>query len=558
VKVAALEIPYDGSTTYSACSELTATSVTEDSTTTNANSGLTIGSVSEAGGVSYVAVSGLLPHRSYCFAVEAVDNAGNVSSIEGNQAERELFFVNGVTADDMNPANPVVAGGQAFVDYTGSSDMIDMQVLDFDGDASSDVVITRWGEALLYLSTLQGTANYPIQISTAANGGVYFAYITATGDFDNDGFDDLVFTDATAKASDGTSSGGAVYIYYGRDDSSAGSPWWNNGPPDGNHPSIQADVVLLGSGFSYTGFSLKLVNEDGVAGDELVFDAPYDSAGTCVLYGISGGDRAVFTATTLDIVGSGAGAGQITGDFIVKGYDDGSSNPFFFGSAIVGADVNGDGTNELVFSDYTYQHSAGDYPTSKGEVYVLNGATLTGTQSLTSASSLMHTIRTEIEGNIGTQIAVIDQPRAGDTADWLAVNSIGQRNVRIFKGTSNPGTGETAGLIPASYTTSEIAGISYNSLDSNDWDGSSTGNRFGFELTTVNMGLNYLVVSGGTGSAATFFYSYETSSDDMVKRALIPGNGSDGNALKIRGGTVAGSGTLLMLDKINSDVIRVK
>lgn len=310
VKVAALEIPYDGSTTYSACAELTASSVTEDSTTTNANSGLTIGAVSESGGISYVAVSGLLPHRSYCFAVEAVDNAGNVSVVAGNEAEREFFFVNGVAADDMAPASPTIEGGQAFVDYTDSDDINEFKVLGFDGDNTSDLMLTRFGEVELYLSTLSGTSNYPISITSGVNGSIYFATVTATGDFDGDGFDDMVVADPLAPSSDGTGNGGAMHIYFGRNDSSSGSPWWDNAPADDNHATVGADVVLLGAGNSLTSINLGLANTDGVNGAELIFSIPYNS-GSPSVYGITGGSRASFTAATMNIVASGPAAGEI-------------------------------------------------------------------------------------------------------------------------------------------------------------------------------------------------------------------------------------------------------
>jgi hypothetical protein len=257
-------------------------------------------------------------------------------------------------------------------------------------------------------------------------------------------------------------------------------------------------------------------------------------------------------------VASGAGAGEVAPNFIINGYGD--SNAFFYGAGITGADVDGDGIDDLVFSDQNYQHSPTAYPTAKGEVYVFKGGSLTGTHDLNTSAALMHTIRTEIEGNIGTRIAAIRQPRPGDTADWIAINSIGQRNVRIFKGTSNPSNdpGIEAGIVPASYATGEIASISYNSLDQTDWTGSTTGSRYGFELTTVTMGNDYLVVGSGTGDASTLFYSYDSGSDDLEKRAVIPGDGSEGNGLKIRGATVGGSGSLIMLNKLGYDSIRLK
>jgi hypothetical protein len=66
------------------------------------------------------------------------------------------------------------------------------------------------------------------------------------------------------------------------------------------------------------------------------------------------------------------------------------------------------------------------------------------------------------------------------------------------------------------------------------------------------------VVGSGTGDASTLFYSYDSGSDALEKRAVIPGDGSEGNGLKIRGATVGGSGSLIMLNKLGYDSIRLK
>lgn len=130
----------------------------------------------------------------------------------------------------------------------------------------------------------------------------------------------------------------------------------------------------------------------------------------------------------------------------------------------------------------------------------------------------------------------------------------------MFKGTSNPSgdAGVTAGLVPASYETGEIAGITYDSLDQTDWTGASVGGDFGDQLTTVDMGVQCLVVSAGAeDSNPITFYSYDSVADTMPKRALIPGS-SDGHAMQIRGGTVAGTANLIILNKSGYDTIRIK
>lgn len=559
VKVAALEIPYGDGVQYTACSKMTSTSPTEDTASSNANSGLTLGSVTSVDGTSYVSISGLLPHRSYCFAVEALDNAGNVSDITGMQVEREFYFVNGESADDMVPSNPTVDGGQAYIDYLGTDAMESLAVLDFDGDGSSDVILSRFSEVELYLSTLRGTSDYPISIGAGANGSAFFAYSLTVGNFDGDAFDDIAIGDPFAQALNGDSQAGGVHVFFGRDDSGSATPWWNVTPTDNNHPSIAADVSLLGAGSTWTGVKVAMVNVDENAGDELVFSVPFDSTGNRALYGFAGGSRAAFTASSMGVVASGPGDSEIAPDFAITGYTGGVNSNVDYGAAIEAADVNGDGINELVFSDYTIAHSPVLYPDARGEVYIFTGGTLSGSQSLSAPTSLMHTLRRTTPANFGAPIAVISSPRAGDSADWLAITALGQYDVSLYKGTSNPSSDPavTAGLVPASYESAELAGITPVLLEATDWAGGGT-DFFGSELTTVNLGRDYLVSSSGSSSSGPImFYSYDASSDSMSKQAVIPGS-SAGHASKIKGASVNSIGNLIILNKTGYDSIRIQ
>ncbi|MBT6433936.1 MAG: hypothetical protein HOK28_12625, partial [Deltaproteobacteria bacterium] len=500
--------------------------------------------------------SGLLPHRSYCFAVEAVDNAGNASSIAGKQAEREFFFVNAVAVDDMNPSSPVLDGGQTYITYGGAATITDVLVLDFDGDNNSDFILQSLGGLEVYLSTLRDSGgSYPISIAAAANGSGFFAYGAGVGDFDNDGFDDFAVGDSFA--SDGA-SGGAVYVYYGRDDSASGSPWWGVGAADADHPSVTADVIILGAAASWTGLNISFVDVNDTAGDELVFTSPFTA--NRAVFGISGGDRSIFTQTKLELVSAGAGAGEIAPSFTITGYAGDASGMLTFGENISAADLDGDGVNELVFADSTIQHAPGDFPNAFGEVYVFNASGLTDSQSLVSPTSLVTTIRRPINGGFGSRIAVLTQPRAGDSADWLAINTSSNTSVALFKGTSTPtlDPAVTAGLIPLAYDVSGLAEMTYDVLDSNQWDGSSGGSYFGTELAFVNLGSHFLVAAPGLeGSSPLFFYSYDSGTDTMVKKAVIPGTAA-GYALKIKASTTDGIGNLLILNKSDYNSTAIK
>ena len=49
----------------------------------------------------------------------------------------------------------------------------------------------------------------------------------------------------------------------------ATTAWWNVGPEDANHPSVNSDAVLIANGV-YVGLKLLLANVDGIGADELV------------------------------------------------------------------------------------------------------------------------------------------------------------------------------------------------------------------------------------------------------------------------------------------------
>jgi hypothetical protein len=222
----------------------------------------------------------------------------------------------------------------------------------------------------------------------------------------------------------------------------------------------------------------------------------------------------------------------------------------------MGADVNGDGIDELIFTDYQFEHTTDIH----GEVYVFTGGSLSGTQTLTNPSSLLHTLRGPSGQSFGLDgIKRISQPRAGDTADWLAIADGIPNRTLIFKGTSNPGADAaiTAGIVPADYSVGSLDSISYNALDFNDWSGNNA-SSFGSAITTVTLDKPYVVVSTGfNGSGAIYFYTYEQSSDGLVKSALIPGH-STGHAQRLNGAVDAGSGVLLVHDKNGYNTIKVQ
>jgi hypothetical protein len=409
------------------------------------------------------------------------------------------------------------------------------------------VLKTSTPEILVYLSTLRGTgSNYPIAITQAVNGSASLGSKLATGDLDGDGFEDLVISDYAALSSSGGANGGGVYVYYGRDDSASGSPWWSAAPVDDDHPSIAADQVLLGATGSRSGIYVALANVDGNVGDELMVTVPFDSTFTNAVFGFTGGDRSSFGGTKVDM----------NPDFSITGYAAATSTYFVFGYQVLGADMNGDGIDDLVIGDFNYEHSTTNHAGSTGEIYVFTGGSIEGTQSLSAPTSLMHTIRYDEPGSFGYSVAKLDRPKADDAADWLAISYAGaDDNVIIFKGTDGSSSG--AGYLEDNYPVDGLAGITYETLDKADWSGVTNYPKFGDQLSAVNLGTNSLIVSCGQDSGPIYQYVYDAGANTLKKTAVIPGN-SNGHGYRIAGATVNGESSLLILDKTSYDTLRVR
>jgi hypothetical protein len=85
---------------------------------------------------------------------------------------------------------------------------------DIDGDGHDDIIVGAFSAnaAYVYYGTPAGVSTASEQILTASDGGGEFGYsVSGGGDLDGDGYDDVV----VGAPNNGSSSHGAVYIYYG-------------------------------------------------------------------------------------------------------------------------------------------------------------------------------------------------------------------------------------------------------------------------------------------------------------------------------------------------------
>ena len=135
--------------------------------------------------------------------------------VVGQQAEREMFFVNADAVQDVDIDTPLVDNGSALYTYGGTDSTFASQfqhIGDFDGDGSDDFAVATDGYVVwVFLSGLSGTADYLFSITQSANGGGFFGYGMTAGDFNGDGTADLVISDAAAGG-----GVGHIYFYYGK------------------------------------------------------------------------------------------------------------------------------------------------------------------------------------------------------------------------------------------------------------------------------------------------------------------------------------------------------
>jgi len=268
---------------------------------------------------------------------------------------------------------------------------------DVNGDGIDDIIVGAWGydisgmsgEGIAYVffgsTTLSGTndlggvASADVTfIGRACNlgGGVtgvcFGGSVSAAGDINGDGFDDMVV--GAFKNDDGTGNdAGAAYIFYGASDLSGTKNLTT---------TASADVTILGSAAGdWLGRYVSGagdINGDGF--DDIIVGATYGNgatngaayiffgaanlSGTKDLDGVASADVTILGKASQDYLGEGgiSGAGDVNGD----GFDD----------VIVEAGYNDDGTGA-----------------QSGAVYIFFGSTtLSGTLDLAGAASADVTI----------------------------------------------------------------------------------------------------------------------------------------------------------------------
>ena len=284
--------------------------------------------------------------------------------------------------------NAIAAGTGGFVLYgRDGADRSGRSVAsagDFNGDGFADIVIgapygdvsaAKAGEATVIFGKAGGFGAGIDMASVGAAGFTIFGAdagdnvgqaVASAGDFNGDGFDDLIIG---VQRGDGagnlTQSAGEAYVVFG------GASWFGGSLNLGTIANGTGGFVLSGAEFyDFAGFSVASagdINGDGF--DDLLIGAPAaDTTGnaraeageTYVLFGKAGGFAAQRDLTTI---------ANGTAGFVILGQELGDQSGFSVASA---GDINGDGFADMIIGARNGD-GAGNLKNGAGESYVVFG-----------------------------------------------------------------------------------------------------------------------------------------------------------------------------------------
>ena len=342
------------------------------------------------------------------------DGVLDLSMLDGTNG----FILTGIDALDQSGWSVSAAGD---VNGDGYDDLIiGARDADPNGNSEAGETYIVYGGAsapgtgsVLDLSMLNGTNGFTL---TGIDAGDRSGFsVSAAGDVNGDGYDDLIIG-ARGAAPGGDSLAGETYVVYG----GASAPG-TDGVLDLGALNGTNGFTLTGiDGRDYSGWSVSAagdVNGDGY--DDLIIGArdadPNGNGAAGETYIVYGGASAPGTNGVLDLSMLDGNNG-----FILTGIDALDQSGRSVSSA---GDVNGDGYDDLIIGARYGDPNGGD----SGETYVVYGGA-TGMESLVPVTAQGTAAADNFTGNAGadnfTAIATNDVVRGGAGNDTISVTSL--------------------------------------------------------------------------------------------------------------------------------------
>lgn len=290
----------------------------------------------------------------YRFAVLDADGDGNDDLFIGDYWDDTYAYDAGTVFGIHGPITGDISASSADWSVSGSSSSNKLgynlaSAGDMDGDGYDDLLVGEHesddylGHAYVYFGSTTGLSSTPaITISGQSTYDDFAEGLAGVGDIDGDGYNDIAIG-ATYNDNAGTSSG-AAYVFFGL--------------TSGEVSADDADVIVSGDGtYNYIGDedSISSGDFDGDGSDDLIvggYGANSYYGGVFVNYG------PMTTGTSMSVSDS---------DVNISG----SASYDYMGLETKSGDLNGDGYDDLVASEYSGVGSSGS---STGAVYVFHGS----------------------------------------------------------------------------------------------------------------------------------------------------------------------------------------